>query len=97
MEETHNYGPSGLFSTKLDCLKTLNIFKMVLDITVNICNRLAKIHASASQVFTDIQMDVASGSMIIITARRSTQNLWQYLNVEKAQVSNAQKYIISHN
>ena len=65
---------------------------MVLDITVNICNQLAKIHASAFQVFIDILMDVASGSMIIITAKRSTQNLWQCLNVEKEQVQNSLAY-----
>ena len=59
---------------------------MAPDITVNTCNQLAKIHASASQVFTDIQMGAVSGSMTIITARRSMQNLWQYLNVEKEQV-----------
>ena len=48
---------------------------MALDITVNICNQLVKIHASAFQVFTDIQMDVASGSMIIITVKQSMLNL----------------------
>ena len=65
---------------------------MVLDITVNTCNQLVKIHASAFQVFIDIPMDVASGSMIIITAKRSTQNLWQCLNVEKEQVQNPLAY-----
>ena len=59
---------------------------MVQDITVNTCNQLARIHASAFQVSTGIQMGVVFGSMIIITARWSMQNLWQYLNVEKEQV-----------
>ena len=48
---------------------------MVLDTTVNTCSQLVKIHASVFQVFTDIQMDVASGSMIIIIARRFTRKL----------------------
>ena len=47
---------------------------MVLDITVNICNQLVKILASVFQVSTDIQMDVASGSMTIITAKRFIKN-----------------------
>ena len=47
---------------------------MVLDITVNICNQLVKILASVFQVSTDIQMDVASGSMTIITAKRFIMN-----------------------
>ena len=48
---------------------------MVLDITVNICNQLVKILAFVFQVSTDIQMDVASGSMIIITVKQSMLNL----------------------
>ena len=47
---------------------------MVLDITVNICNQLVKILASVFQVSTDIQMDVASGSMTIITAKQFIKN-----------------------
>merc|ERR1719197_749117 len=63
--------------------RTIMVHQRVLDITVNICNQLVKIHASAFQVFTDIPMDVASGSMIIITARLFMQNPWQPLHVEK--------------
>ena len=37
---------------------------------MNICTQLVNILASVFQVSTDIQMDVASGSMIIITAKR---------------------------
>ena len=62
---------------------------MVLDITVNTCCQSVKILASAFQVSKDIQMDVASGSMIIITARLFMQNPWQPLHVEKEQVHNA--------
>ena len=47
---------------------------MVPDITVNTCNQLARIHASAFLVSTDIQMDVASGSMTIITAKQFITN-----------------------
>ena len=47
---------------------------MVLDITVNTCCQSVKILASAFQVSKDIQMDVASGSMIIITVKRSMKN-----------------------
>ena len=41
---------------------------------MNICNQLVKILASVFQVSTDIQMDVASGSMTIITAKQFIKN-----------------------
>ena len=54
---------------------------------MNICNQLVKILASVFQVSTDIQMDVASGSMIIITVKRSMQkHLLLSLNAVKELV-----------
>ena len=40
---------------------------------MTICNRLVKTLASVFLATSDIQMDVASGSMIIITVKRSMQ------------------------
>ena len=47
---------------------------MDLDITVTIWNQLVLTLASVSLDISDIQMGVASGSMIIITAERSMKN-----------------------
>ena len=55
---------------------------MVLDITVNICTQLVKILASVFQVSTDIQMDVASGSMITITVKQSMLSLLLHVQLK---------------
>ena len=47
---------------------------MDLDITVTIWNQLVLTLASVSLDISDIQMGVASGSMIIITAERFMKN-----------------------
>ena len=51
----------------------ISFFQMVQAITVTICNQLVKTLASVFLATSDIQMDVAYGSMIIITVKRSMQ------------------------